>query len=54
MRMPNHAIAVDDERCSLVRKLALCDMDAIGLHGNVAEVAEKDDLVIWVTALFEG
>ncbi len=54
MCTPDLTVAVDDERGALVRKLALIDVYSEQFHKLMPEVAQEEDVVIWVTPLLEG
>lgn len=54
MCAPDNPVAVDDERCSVVRKLALIDVYCEQLDKLMPEVAQEEDVVVRVTPLLEG
>ena len=54
VRALDNPVAVDDERCPVVRKLPFIDVYAEQLDKLMPEVAEKKDVVVRVTPLLEG
>ena len=50
----DNPVAVDDECCPVIRKLPFIDVYPEQLDKLMPEVAEKEDVVVWVTPLLEG